>query len=83
LQLTQQGQDFQDNLLSFRGTAFGLEPLLLQSAWFRPHNLSEDIQNLFIVGANTHPGAGIPGVLLSAKALETVLPDVATFQRSV
>ena len=76
-------QDFQDNLLSFRGTAFGLEPLLLQSAWFRPHNLSEDIQNLFMVGANTHPGAGIPGVLLSAKALETVLPDVATFQRSL
>jgi phytoene desaturase len=74
-------QDFQDKLLSFQGAAFGLEPLLLQSAWFRPHNLSEDIQNLFMVGASTHPGAGIPGVLMSAKALDTVLPDVATFQR--
>jgi phytoene desaturase len=74
-------QDFQDNLLSFKGAAFGLEPLLLQSAWFRPHNLSEDIQNLFMVGASTHPGAGIPGVLMSAKALETVLPDAATFRQ--
>ena len=75
-------QDFHDNLLSYQGAAFGLEPLLLQSAWFRPHNLSEDIQNLFMVGASTHPGAGIPGVLMSAKALETVLPDAASFQRS-
>jgi phytoene desaturase len=74
-------QDFQDNLLSFKGAAFGLEPLLLQSAWFRPHNLSEDIQNLFMVGASTHPGAGIPGVLMSAKALETVLPDAAIFKQ--
>ena len=74
-------QDFQDNLLSYQGAAFGLEPLLLQSAWFRPHNLSEDIQNLFMVGASTHPGAGIPGVLMSAKALETVLPDAATFRQ--
>ena len=74
-------QDFHDNLLSYQGAAFGLEPLLLQSAWFRPHNLSEDIHNLFMVGASTHPGAGIPGVLMSAKALETVLPDAANFQR--
>jgi len=75
-------QDFQDNLLSYQGAAFGLEPLLLQSAWFRPHNLSEDIENLFMVGASTHPGAGIPGVLMSAKALDTVLPDPATLVRS-
>jgi len=75
-------QDFHDNLLSYQGAAFGLEPILLQSAWFRPHNLSEDIQNLFMVGASTHPGAGIPGVLMSAKALDTVLPDAASFQRS-
>jgi phytoene desaturase len=75
-------QDFQDNLLSYQGAAFGLEPLLLQSAWFRPHNLSEDIENLFMVGASTHPGAGIPGVLMSAKALDTVLPDPATLKRS-
>ena len=76
-------QDFHDNLLSYQGAAFGLEPILLQSAWFRPHNLSEDIQNLFMVGASTHPGAGIPGVLMSAKAVEKVLPDVASFQRSM
>jgi len=76
-------QDFQDNLLSYKGAAFGLEPLLLQSAWFRPHNRSEDVKDLFMVGASTHPGAGIPGVLMSAKALETVLPDVATVKRRV
>lgn len=76
-------QDFQDNLLSYQGAAFGLEPLLTQSAWFRPHNRSEDIENLFMVGASTHPGAGIPGVLMSAKALDTVLPDPATLQRSL
>jgi phytoene desaturase len=58
------------------GAAFGLEPLLLQSAWFRPHNRSEDIDGLFMVGAGTHPGAGVPGVLMSAKALESVLPPV-------
>ena len=69
-------QDFKDRLLSLKGAAFGLEPLLLQSAWFRPHNLSEDIQGLYMVGASTHPGAGIPGVLSSAKALESVIPSV-------
>jgi len=75
-------QDFQDRLLSFKGAAFGLEPLLLQSAWFRPHNRSEDIDRLFMVGASTHPGAGVPGVLSSAKALDSVVPDVKTFSRS-
>jgi phytoene desaturase len=69
-------QDFQDRLLSYKGAAFGLEPLLLQSAWFRPHNRSEDVENLFMVGASTHPGAGVPGVLMSAKALQTVVPVV-------
>ena len=72
-------QDFRDRLLSFKGAAFGLEPLLLQSAWFRPHNRSEDIQGLFMVGASTHPGAGVPGVLMSAKALEKVVPHVNSF----
>jgi phytoene desaturase len=71
--------DFRDRLLSFKGAAFGLEPLLVQSAWFRPHNRSEDIPGLYLVGAGTHPGAGIPGVLMSAKALETVLPPVSAF----
>jgi len=71
-------QDFKDRLLSFKGAAFGLEPLLLQSAWFRPHNLSEDVEGLYMVGASTHPGAGIPGVLSSAKALESVMPTIVT-----
>ncbi len=69
-------QDFKDRLLAYKGAAFGLEPLLLQSAWFRPHNRSEDVDGLFMVGAGTHPGAGIPGVLMSAKALESVLPSM-------
>jgi phytoene desaturase len=67
-------QDFQDRLLSFRGAAFGMEPLLTQSAWFRPHNRSEEVDGLYLVGAGTHPGAGLPGVLCSAKILDTVVP---------
>ncbi|NBB82334.1 MAG: phytoene desaturase [Alphaproteobacteria bacterium] len=72
-------QDFQDRLWSFRGAGFGLEPILMQSAWFRPHNKSEDVDNLFLVGAGTHPGAGMPGVLSSARVLDQVVPDVARF----
>lgn len=72
-------QDFQDRLSSFRGAAFGLEPILTQSAWFRPHNRSDEFQNLFFVGAGTHPGAGLPGVLMSAKILDEVVPDAAQF----
>jgi phytoene desaturase len=68
-------QDFQDRLLSFRGAAFGLEPVLSQSAWFRPHNRSEDVAGLYLVGAGTHPGAGLPGVLSSARVLDSVVPD--------
>ena len=69
-------QDFQDRLSSFRGAAFGLEPVLTQSAWFRPHNLSEDVKQLYLVGAGTHPGAGLPGVLSSARILDSIVPDV-------
>jgi phytoene desaturase len=72
-------QDFQDRLLSFRGAAFGMAPLLRQSAWFRPHNRSEEVQRLFLVGAGTHPGAGLPGVLSSARVLDSVVPDAAAF----
>jgi phytoene desaturase len=75
-------QDFQDRLLSFKGAAFGMEPLLLQSAWFRPHNRSEDLEGLYVVGAGTHPGAGMPGVLASAKALMSVLPEAASVVRA-
>jgi phytoene desaturase len=67
-------QDFKDRLNSVQGAAFGLEPVLMQSAWFRPHNKSEDIENLFLVGAGTHPGAGVPGVLSSARVLDALIP---------
>lgn len=70
-------QDFQDRLSSFRGAGFGLEPVLTQSAWFRPHNRSEEVDRLYLVGAGTHPGAGLPGVLSSARVLDTVVPDAA------
>ncbi len=69
-------QMFHDRLWSYKGAGFGLEPLLTQSAWFRPHNRSEDIPGLYMVGAGTHPGAGVPGVLMSAKALQSVVPHV-------
>ena len=50
------------------GNAFGIEPRLTQTAWFRPHNRSEEVDGLYLVGAGTHPGAGVPGVVLSAAA---------------
>ncbi|MGF1474564.1 MAG: phytoene desaturase [Geminicoccaceae bacterium] len=73
-------QDFQDRLCAYKGAGFGLEPTLTQSAWFRPHNRSEDIENLYLVGAGTHPGAGLPGVLSSARILDQVVPDAATLR---
>jgi phytoene desaturase len=71
--------DFQHELDAFRGAAFGMEPILTQSAWFRPHNASEDVRNLFLVGAGTHPGAGLPGVLSSARILDKVAPHASAF----
>jgi phytoene desaturase len=64
---------FQNNLNSYLGSAFSVQPTLLQSAWFRPHNRSEDFDNLYFVGAGTHPGAGLPGVLSAAKILDGLL----------
>ena len=72
-------QDFSDRLLSVKGAAFGLEPILTQSAWFRPHNESEEVGKLYLVGAGTHPGAGLPGVLSSARVLDKVVPDARVF----
>lgn len=69
--------DFQRELLAFRGAAFGLEPILTQSAWFRPHNQSEEVKGLYLVGAGTHPGAGLPGVLSTARVLDSIVPDPA------
>jgi phytoene desaturase len=68
---------FEKNLRTVAGAGFCAEPTLTQSAWFRWHNRSEDIEGLFLVGAGTHPGAGVPGVLCSAKVVEKLLPAPA------
>ena len=65
---------FQTEMRSHQGNAFGIEPVLQQSAYMRYHNVSEDVEGLFFVGAATHPGAGMPGVIGSAKVLEAVMP---------
>jgi phytoene desaturase len=67
--------DFRDRLLSYKGAAFAMQPQLFQSAWFRPHNVSEEVRGLYLVGAGTHPGAGLPGVVSSARILDKVVPD--------
>jgi phytoene desaturase len=64
---------FQDVLGSYLGSAFSFEPVLTQSAWFRQHNRANEIENLYFVGAGTHPGAGVPGVLCSAKIVDTLI----------
>jgi len=73
-------REFGSKYLSMHGAGFGMEPRLTQSAWFRPHNKSEDVENLFLVGAGTHPGAGVPGVLSSARVLDEVVPNAASFR---
>jgi phytoene desaturase len=60
--------DFQSELFAKHGSAFSLAPLLTQSAWFRPHNRDDSIPGLYLAGAGTHPGAGVPGVVNSGKA---------------
>lgn len=60
--------DFRDTLNAHLGSAFSLEPILTQSAYFRVHNRDREIPNLYFVGAGTHPGASVPGVVASAKA---------------
>ena len=72
--------DFRDRLNSHKGAAFGLEPILTQSAWFRPHNRSHEIDRLYLVGAGTHPGAGVPGVLSSARVLDSVVPHASELE---
>jgi phytoene desaturase len=66
---------FRDELNSYQGSAFSVEPILTQSAYFRPHNRSETIANLYFVGAGTHPGAGLPGVLSSAVIADRLIAD--------
>ncbi len=68
--------DFATQRNNYLGSAWGVEPRLTQTATFRPHNRSEDIHNLYLVGASTHPGAGVPGVMLTAEAtVKTMLED--------
>jgi phytoene desaturase len=67
--------DFAHDLQAHQGSAFSLEPILTQSAYFRVHNRDAAIPNLFFVGAGTHPGAGIPGVVGSAKATAALMLD--------
>jgi phytoene desaturase len=66
---------FRDRYLAPHGSGFSLEPRILQSAWFRPHNVSEELPGLYLAGAGTHPGAGVPGVIGTAEVLATLVPD--------
>jgi len=65
--------DFRGQLSAFQGSAFSVEPVLHQSAYFRPHNRSEDVDGLYLAGAGTHPGAGLPGTLLSAEIVDRLI----------
>lgn len=67
-------EDFKSDYLSVDGAGFSLSPFFTQSAWFRFHNQGEGVQNLYFVGAGTHPGAGLPGVVSSAKVLDMIIP---------
>ena len=76
-------ETFRDRYLSPYGCGFSIEPRILQSAWFRPHNVSEEARGLYLVGAGTHPGAGLPGVVSSAEVLAKLVPDAQAAHRSV
>lgn len=71
-------ETFRDRYLSPHGAGFSIEPRILQSAWFRPHNVSEEAEGLYLVGAGTHPGAGVPGVISTAEVLGKLVPDAVT-----
>ncbi|MCA1775869.1 MAG: phytoene desaturase [Loktanella sp.] len=68
-------ETFRDRYLSPHGSGFSIEPRILQSAYFRPHNISEEAEGLYLVGAGTHPGAGLPGVISSAEVLGKLVPQ--------
>ena len=68
-------ETFRDGYLSPYGAGFSIEPRILQSAWFRPHNASEALSALYLAGAGTHPGAGVPGVIGTAEVLAKLVPD--------
>ncbi|PJF08199.1 phytoene desaturase [Pseudorhodobacter sp. MZDSW-24AT] len=73
--LTFTPETFRDRYLSPHGSGFSIEPRILQSAWFRPHNVSEELPGLYLAGAGTHPGAGLPGVVGTAEVLGKLVPD--------
>ena len=75
-------EDFADDYLSYAGAGFSIAPLFTQSAWFRFHNKAEGLRNLYLTGAGTHPGAGIPGVLCSAKVVDRLVPAAKDFARA-
>jgi phytoene desaturase len=68
-------KDFEHDYLSRHGAGFSVSPLFRQSAWFRFQNQAEGLKNLYLVGAGTHPGAGVPGVLCSAKVMDALIPN--------
>ncbi|MBN2907709.1 MAG: phytoene desaturase [Rhodobacteraceae bacterium] len=71
-------EDFRTRYRSPFGAGFSLEPRIFQSANFRPHNISEEVEGLYMVGAGTHPGAGLPSVITSAEVLSKIVPDAAS-----
>jgi phytoene desaturase len=73
--------DFETRYLSYAGAGFSVAPYFTQSAWFRFHNCAEGLRNLYLAGAGTHPGAGIPGVLCSAKVVDRLVPPANAFVR--
>ena len=75
-------ETFKTRYLSPHGAGFSLEPRIFQSAWFRPHNVSEEFQGLYLVGAGTHPGAGVPSVVTSSEILNQLVPTAADWARS-
>ncbi len=75
-------KEFSHDYLSVQGAGFSIAPTLTQSAWFRFHNKAEGIENLYLCGAGTHPGAGLPGVISSAKVVDRLVP-AATVEKRV
>lgn len=71
-------EDFQNDYLSTHGAGFSIAPIFRQSAWFRFHNKGEGISNLYLTGAGTHPGAGLPGVFCSAKVVDSMIPSIGS-----
>jgi phytoene desaturase len=69
--------DFAQRYRAVKGAAFSLAPTLLQSGWFRPNPKSEDVEGLYLVGGGVQPGAGLPGVLSSARMVGEMVPESA------